>query len=395
MNESILKNAKILIVDDKESNIDILGGLLEESGYTNLESTTDPRQVVSLFRSFEPDLILLDLMMPHLSGFEVMDLLKDEIPPNTYLPILVLTADITIESKIQALSGGAKDFLSKPFDIYEVRLRIKNLLESRYLNQQLENQNKILDEKVKERTLDLMTANNDFDKANKELAVLDKAKNDFLSLISHEIKTPLNGILGFTDILKDRIQSPELLEFLHYLEMSARRLEEFSNKALLITELIAEKREIVINNISPDALIDKTIILFQKKIKAKGITFLFQKDQAIEKIKADSELIQICFEQLIDNLVNYSPYNEKIVIKIFAEEQSTICEFIDNGSGFTDKILDNPFIIFGIGDKHIDRNTGTNLALIKLIMDAHKGKIEVRNNLTKGATVTLIFNKQR
>jgi two-component system sensor histidine kinase/response regulator len=395
MNESILKNAKILIVDDKESNIDILGGLLEESGYTNLESTTDPRQVVSLFRSFEPDLILLDLMMPHLSGFEVMDLLKDEIPPNTYLPILVLTADITIESKIQALSGGAKDFLSKPFDIYEVRLRIKNLLESRYLNQQLENQNKILDEKVKERTLDLMTANNDLDKANKELAVLDKAKNDFLSLISHEIKTPLNGILGFTDILKDRIQSPELLEFLHYLEMSARRLEEFSNKALLITELIAEKREIVINNISPDALIDKTIILFQKKIKAKGITFLFQKDQAIEKIKADSELIQICFEQLIDNLVNYSPYNEKIVIKIFAEEQSTICEFIDNGSGFTDKILDNPFIIFGIGDKHIDRNTGTNLALIKLIMDAHKGKIEVRNNLTKGATVTLIFNKQR
>jgi two-component system sensor histidine kinase/response regulator len=382
-------------VDDKESNIDILGGLLEESGYTNLESTTDPRQVVSLFRSFEPDLILLDLMMPHLSGFEVMDLLKDEIPPNTYLPILVLTADITIESKIQALSGGAKDFLSKPFDIYEVRLRIKNLLESRYLNQQLENQNKILDEKVKERTLDLMTANNDLDKANKELAVLDKAKNDFLSLISHEIKTPLNGILGFTDILKDRIQSPELLEFLHYLEMSARRLEEFSNKALLITELIAEKREIVINNISPDALIDKTIILFQKKIKAKGITFLFQKDQAIEKIKADSELIQICFEQLIDNLVNYSPYNEKIVIKIFAEEQSTICEFIDNGSGFTDKILDNPFIIFGIGDKHIDRNTGTNLALIKLIMDAHKGKIEVRNNLTKGATVTLIFNKQR
>jgi two-component system sensor histidine kinase/response regulator len=395
MNESILKNAKILIVDDKESNIDILGGLLEESGYTNLESTTDPRQVVSLFRSFEPYLILLDLMMPHLSGFEVMDLLKDEIPPNTYLPILVLTADITIESKIQALSGGAKDFLSKPFDIYEVRLRIKNLLESRYLNQQLENQNKILDAKVKERTLDLMTANNDLDKANKELAVLDKAKNDFLSLISHEIKTPLNGILGFTDILKDRIQSPELLEFLHYLEMSARRLEEFSNKALLITELIAEKREIVINNISPDALIDKTIVLFQKKIKAKGITFLFQKDQAIEKIKADSELIQICFEQLIDNLVNYSPYNEKIVIKIFAEEQSTICEFIDNGSGFTDKILDNPFIIFGIGDKHIDRNTGTNLALIKLIMDAHKGKIEVRNNLTKGATVTLIFNKQR
>ena len=140
MIDSILKTAKILIVDDKQSNIDILEGLLEESGYANFQSTTDPRLVVSLFNSFKPDLILLDLMMPHLSGFEVMEQLKPLIPQGTYLPILVLTADITSESKLRALSGGAKDFLSKPFDLYEVQIRINNLLETRYLYKQIENQ---------------------------------------------------------------------------------------------------------------------------------------------------------------------------------------------------------------------------------------------------------------
>jgi putative two-component system response regulator len=140
MIDSILKTAKILIVDDKQSNIDILEGLLEEWGCTDFQSTTDPRLVVSLFNSFKPDLILLDLMMPHLSGFEVMEQLKPLIPQGTYLPILVLTADITSESKFRALSGGAKDFLSKPFDLYEVRIRINNLLETRYLYKQIENQ---------------------------------------------------------------------------------------------------------------------------------------------------------------------------------------------------------------------------------------------------------------
>lgn len=144
-----LKKANILIVDDQEANIDVLEGLLEMQGYTNVISSTDPRQVVSLFSSFQPDLILLDLSMPYLSGFEVMDQLKLQLSPNTYLPILVLTADVTSEAKKRALSGGASDFVTKPFDLVEVGLRIRNLLYTSYLQQQLQNQNQLLEEKVK------------------------------------------------------------------------------------------------------------------------------------------------------------------------------------------------------------------------------------------------------
>lgn len=147
-----LKNAKILIVDDLESNIVLLTILLKTEGYTNINSTTDPRTVVGLLTTFNPDLILLDLSMPYLSGFEVMGLIKEKISkslnPNQYLPILVLTADDTSDSKHKALQAGAKDFITKPFDSIEISSRIKNLLETQFLYQQLKTRNEFLEEKI-------------------------------------------------------------------------------------------------------------------------------------------------------------------------------------------------------------------------------------------------------
>lgn len=395
MIDSTLKDARILIVDDKESNIDILEGLLEDSGYIHFQSTSDARLVVGLFKSFNPDLILLDLMMPHLTGFEVMDQLKEEIPPNSYLPILVLTADISPETKLQALSSGAKDFLSKPFDMYEVQIRINNLLLTRQLHQRLENQNLILEEKIKERTLELVQTNDTLDRANKELEVLDKAKRDFLSLISHEIRTPLNGILGFIGLLKERIDSDELVEYLHYLDEAANRMEKFSYQALLITELRAMKRKIKPDVVSIGKLVDIAKNHVQDQIQKKEISVVFQNDEGINDIKGDEELLQICFDQLADNAVKFSVNRNVVIIKIFAVNQSTVCEFIDNGSGFPAEILNNPYRMFGLGDRHIDDNIGLNLALIKLIIDSHDGQIEIYNNEPKGATIKLIFNNQR
>ena len=148
MLNSNLKNAKILIVDDHLVNIDLLTGCLQMQGFDNIESTTDPLLAIGLFKSYEPDLILLDLMMPLLSGYDVLDQLRPLVSPDVYLPVLVLTADISPNAKQRALASGAKDFLIKPFDFIEVLLRIRNMLETRYLYQQLEKKNKILEEKV-------------------------------------------------------------------------------------------------------------------------------------------------------------------------------------------------------------------------------------------------------
>ncbi|MHB8776214.1 MAG: PAS domain S-box protein, partial [Anaerolineales bacterium] len=155
MIDHTLTNARILIVDDQETNNFLLESILELNGYLHYKSLTDPRQVLALYAEFQPDLILLDLMMPHLDGFAVMEGLRPLIPANTYFPILVLTADVTAETKRRALSSGATDFLTKPLDTVEVMLRIRNLLETRFLHLQLQNQNQILEQKVRERTAQL------------------------------------------------------------------------------------------------------------------------------------------------------------------------------------------------------------------------------------------------
>jgi PleD family two-component response regulator len=153
--EDILKTARILVVDDEEVNVILVERILNRAGYSNVSVTTDPRQVVRLFQECEPDLLVLDLHMPHLDGFEVMDRLAAVVPEETYLPILVLTADATPAAMHRALSMGARDFLLKPFDAIEVVLRVRNLLETRMLHRQLHDQNALLESQVLKRTEEL------------------------------------------------------------------------------------------------------------------------------------------------------------------------------------------------------------------------------------------------
>ncbi len=153
----VFKNARILIVDDEEPNIEMLRRLLERAGFSRIESTTDGREVPDLYVKFRPDLILLDLHMPLCDGLAVMDELN-QIAESTYLPILMLTGDDTQEARREALSRGAKDFLNKPFHSDEVLLRIGTLLETRFLYLQIQSQNQILEAKVRDRTRELESA---------------------------------------------------------------------------------------------------------------------------------------------------------------------------------------------------------------------------------------------
>jgi len=157
MNARGFKNARILIVDDEPVNVDLLHRLLERAGFARVESTNDAREAVDLYVRFRPDLILLDLHMPHRSGLEIIDELN-QIAEASYLPILMLTGDDTQEAKREALSRGAKDFLHKPFSKDEVLLRIGTLLETRFLYLQIQSQNQMLEAKVRDRTRELEAA---------------------------------------------------------------------------------------------------------------------------------------------------------------------------------------------------------------------------------------------
>lgn len=151
-------DARILIVDDEVANVDVLTRMLKAAGYADVRGITDPTQVVPMLHEFRPDLILLDLQMPVMDGFAVLEQLAPLVPRDAYLPVLILTGDMRSEARQRALSSGAKDFLSKPFEMTEVLLRIRNLLETRFLYLLLYQQNENLEGRVAERTRELEEA---------------------------------------------------------------------------------------------------------------------------------------------------------------------------------------------------------------------------------------------
>jgi putative two-component system response regulator len=158
MQTEIIQNSRILIVDDQPENVLLLERALQNAGYVHLESTTDSRKALTMFSDFQPDLVALDLRMPHLDGFAVLAQLRSVIPVGTFVPVLVLTADNSRTAKQEALGLGAKDFLTKPIDVVEALLRIYNLLETRWLHVELRKYSETLEEKVRIRTEELEQA---------------------------------------------------------------------------------------------------------------------------------------------------------------------------------------------------------------------------------------------
>ncbi len=149
-----LSTARILIIDDNAFNVQLLEAIVKEAGYDSVLSITDPRKAKDLYLAYKPDLVLLDISMPYLDGFQVMEQFK-EIESSSYIPVLVLTALQDNEIRLKVLESGAQDFLTKPFNRVETLLRIKNLLTVRLLHQRVKRQNEELEQKVRERTEEL------------------------------------------------------------------------------------------------------------------------------------------------------------------------------------------------------------------------------------------------
>ncbi len=241
--DTILEKSPILIVDDELQNVELLKRILRREGYTETATTTDPTEVTALYRDLQPDLILLDLNMPEMDGFAVMEALQTQFPDKS-LNIIVITALDGQSVRRNALNAGAKDFITKPIDRTELLSRIRNHLQTHALYKRLEIQNTELAE------------------ANATLGDLNQSMTDLVSIVSHELRTPLTAIKSFAEILRDDLDSLPAEERNHFLDIinnESDRLSRLISDLLDLQKIEAGKmhwgmQKIDLANITQDAV---------------------------------------------------------------------------------------------------------------------------------------------
>ena len=396
MDES-LKDANILIVDDQIANIDVLEGYLQMQGYLNIKTTVDPREVVPFIASFRPDIILLDLSMPYLSGFEVMEQLKLIVPPDSFLPILVLTADVTTEAKQKALSGGAKDFLTKPFDLVEVGLRIKNLLLTTYLQQQQIDTNKVLEKKVQERTFELEQTNKELTIAKDKAEAGDRLKTAFMQNVSHEVRTPLNGILGFCSIITDASYPAEDKQrLIPMLESSCNRLINTITNYIDLSLIVSKNIKATIKTTNVTRTLNELIDQFSGICDEKNISIkLLTTESNDTYIPTDPKLFKKIVSHLIDNAVKFT--NQGLITVAYTIDAADLDVYIkDTGVGIEKASQERIFDSFIQEDLSVSRGyegSGVGLTVVKGLLDILGGKIQLSSEKGKGSTFTITLPK--
>jgi len=224
---------------------------------------------------------------------------------------------------------------------------------------------------------------------NKQLLELENNKTNFLRMISHEIRTPLNGIVGPINLLKDVVAAEELLSIIDLIDKSVARLETFSTVALRITELKTRNHLIKKEDIYIGLEIENILEDLSEIIREKSVVVVFVNRQSKYQIKGNLNLINVGLRKVIENAVIYC--DSLIEINLFQKQNTTICTVMNDGTGFSLDTLDNLFKLFSTANEHLDSKLGLGFPLLKLIMEAHEGEINVSNVKSGGALIRLSF----
>ncbi|MEI6885837.1 MAG: hybrid sensor histidine kinase/response regulator [Bacteroidota bacterium] len=383
------ENYKILAVDDNPKNLKVLAALLAPRSY-QVDYAFSGQEALKMTETERYDLILLDIMMPGMDGYETCLKIKS-MPGNELVPVIFLTARDDMASLNRAFTSGGVDYITKPFSPEELLARVRTHLELKSSRQQLLQVNSWLEKKVEERTEALRLAHEELEKAYHSLQSLDKAKTDFLHMINHEVRTPLNAILGFTSILQDEVESAEVKEHVEFIYYSSTRLEKFLAVVLQLTELIAREKPLLKKPASIGRILEFCLNEYVTQTGKKGVNTHLDPSLTAMMINCNEKLVRNCFQGVVENAVEYSPDSGIIIITAVSEPGYAGIEITDQGPGFSEQALKNLFSLFGLGSQHIDENVGLDLCLAKMIMDAHSGKVEVSNITGGGASVKILF----
>lgn len=373
---------KILLVDDQPKNIQVAGTLLSSANF-DVEIATDGFKALEWLKDGAFDLVLLDVMMPGMDGFETCRRFK-QMAGSEDVPVIFLTAKTDTESIVEGFSAGGVDYLTKPFQEEELLVRVRTHLEMRQMRAKLKDMNKWLQAEVEKKTQELQEMNRTLQNSLTKLETLDGSKDNFLKIISHEIRTPLNGIIGASFLLRSMITTPDQQEFFDMLDISLKRLENFSFAALQITELQAKANNLPRAPETISSLIEEAKLITHIEQQR---NFVIETGALPETITVNKVLMVTALVKLLDNAIRFSPQGSKVTIQVSQESGELRIRVVDEGNGFPDSVLLRKFEPFVTGETHVDKNPGLSLPLVKFIIEAHGGRIDLFNNPAGGAVV--------
>lgn len=377
-----LKNSRIMIVDDEPIIIDIIETYLADDGYHNVITVTDSKQALKMIEDSTPDLLILDLMMPDVSGFDILAAVRAH-PVLFSLNIMILSAANDHEVRFRALELGINDFLTKPFNAQEFGLRVRNVLAARAYERQLNKEKESLEELVRKRSMEL---------AQKEAALEKKMAEmeRFTYTISHDMKTPLVTILGFIGQLQEDLRNGdnEQVEIdLDYIRSAGNCMSNLLQSLLHLAKsgrIISEPQRVDLSDVARDAVKMTSLQCSESNIR---VTL----QDALGTSPGDPVRLLEVFQNLIENSIKFAARETKPRIEIgsLKEGGRIFCYVRDNGVGISPEYHEK---IFGLFDK-LDPSTdgvGVGLTIVRRIIEEHGGKVWVESK-GKGTGATFWF----
>lgn len=315
-----VSQARILVVDDEHANLRLLHGVLSPT-YANVGMVSDARRVQDVLVEFAPDVVLVDLHMPHVSGFDVLEAVRNSTGDDDFIPVVVITADVSHDAKRRALALGATDFLTKPIDVIEVALRVANLVRTRFLYREVRDSRTSLEMLVEDRTRALR-------EANARLSELIQTKDEFIASISHELRTPLSVVVGLTAELHERGGVMEESEFG---ELLAMVVDQSNDLAAIIDDLLVAARAdigtltIVSQEVDLARVIERALAPIAAPERSRIAI-----DLDVERLEADPVRMVQILRNLVTNAVRYG--GRRIGVRSELVDDAAVVEVWDDGS---------------------------------------------------------------
>jgi signal transduction histidine kinase len=377
---------RILAIDDTPANLLTLGRAL--SSEYELQIATSGAMGLNLATESPPDLILLDIMMPEMDGYEVCRRLKSD-PFLQDIPVIFITALAEMDAEVAALELGAVDYLTKPINVGIARHRIRNLLERELLRNELEAERKLLERRVAERTAELEAVAGAREKALAAAEHLSALKTLFINNMSHELRTPLNHVIGLA-ILSQRAQDLEKVkDYAQKIHVASERLLDIVTSILDFSALESGDLQVRHETIDLPKLLTRLAERYGAKAKAKGLVFEMRQSPVISvTMTGDAQRLQQVLDELLSNALKFTQQGKVTFAVVLGENQIEFA-VTDSGVGITNEQLEAGFKPFQQADGSSTRRfggLGLGLALAEHLVKLMGGKLTAESKIGEGTT---------